>query len=108
MAKRRTLKRKHSRPQMTVSLGILAGLAPTAAYAYEGFKLPGAEGGIVEAAHRATMRLTGYEWKGGVWSASQFAQGWTPILVGALAHKLAGRFGINRMISRAGIPLIRI
>lgn len=101
-------KRRHGRPKATLSLGILAGLAPTAAFAYDGFKVGGDQGGIVEAAHRVTMRLTGYEWKGGVWSAAEFTKGWVPLLVGAFVHKTANRFGVNRMIARAGIPLLRI
>jgi hypothetical protein len=102
-------RRTHSRAKhMTVSLAILGGLAPTAAFAIEGFKVGGDQGGIVEAMHRVTMRLTGWEWKGGGWSAGEMAKGWTPLLIGALAHKAANRFGINRMIARAGIPLVRI
>lgn len=101
-------KKIHKRAKPTVSLAVLAGLAPTAAYAYEGFKLGGDQGGIVEAAHRVTMRLTGYEWKGKVWSASELAAGWVPLLAGAFIHKGANRLGINRMIARAGIPYLRV
>jgi hypothetical protein len=92
----------------TVSLSVLAGFAPTAAFALEGFKLPGDEGGVVEAAHRVTMRLTGYEWKGGVWVASEMFKGIAPLLLGAGVHKLANKMGINRMIANAGIPIFRI
>jgi len=101
-------KKGRHKKSMTVSLAVLGGLAPTAAFAYEGFKIGGDQGGVVEAAHRVTMRLTGWEWKGGGWSAAEFGKGWTPILVGAFAHKLANKLGINRMIAGAGIPVIRI
>jgi len=95
----------------TVSLAVLAGFAPTAAYAYEGFKLNGGQGpdgGIQEAAHRITMRLTGYEWKGGYWDAGLLFKGLGPLILGALMHKGANKLGVNRMIANAGIPLIRI
>jgi hypothetical protein len=102
-------KTKHHRKAKTgISLAIIAGLAPTAAFALEGFKLSGGEGGITEAAHRLTMRMTGYEWKGNNWQFGELAKGWLPLIAGALAHKLAGKYGINRMISNAGIPFIRI
>lgn len=100
--------RHRSKAKMTVSLALLAGLAPTAAFAIEGFRIGGTEGGIVEAMHRITMRLTGYEWKGGGFSSAQLMMGWTPLLMGGLAHMAANRLGINRMMSRAGIPFIRI
>lgn len=94
--------------KMTVPLAIVAGVAPTLMFAYDGFKIGGSEGGVGEAAHRLTMRLTGYEWKGGVWSFGELTKGWAPILAGVVAHKMANRFGVNRMIASAGIPLIRI
>lgn len=98
----------HRAKHMTVSLAILGGLAPTAAFAIDGFKIGGDQGGVVEAMHRITMRLTGWEWKGGGWSAAELAKGWTPLLVGALAHKIANRLGINRMLASAGIPILRV
>lgn len=93
---------------MTISLAILAGLAPTAAFAYEGFK--GADGmsGIEGAAYHLTGRLTGYNWKTNQWYAGEMAKGWGPIILGAVVHKLANRVGINRMIASAGIPVIRL
>jgi hypothetical protein len=99
---------RHRAKHMTVSLAILAGLAPTAAFAIEGFRIGGDQGGLVEAMHRVTMRLTGYEWKGGGFSMGELAKGWTPLLAGAVAHKLANRFGVNRMLAKSGIPFIRI
>jgi hypothetical protein len=92
----------------TISLAVLAGFAPTAAFALEGFRVGGDQGGLTEAAHRITMRLTGYEWKGGGWHAGELFKGLGPLLLGAGVHKLANRFGINRMIASAGIPLFRI
>lgn len=98
----------HRAKHMTIPLAVVAGVAPTLAFAYQGFMLPGGEGGPVEAAHRITMRMTGYEWKNGNFSWSQLAQGWGPLLLGAMAHKAANRFGLNRAIAKAGIPLLRI
>ena len=99
---------RHRKAGMTVSLAMIAGLAPTAAFAYEGYKIPGDQGGIVEAAHRVTMRLTGFEWKGNKWNIDDAIMGLLPLLVGGGVHKLANRMGINRMIANAGIPILRI
>lgn len=92
----------------TVSLAVLAGFAPTAAFAYEGFK--GADGlsGIEGAAYHLTGRLTGYNWIQEKWYAKEMAKGWGPIILGALTHKMANRLGLNRMIASAGIPFFRI
>lgn len=113
VAKRRTrtvyVRRAARRAKnMTIPLAIVAGFAPTAMFALEGFQIPGSEGGIKEAAHRLTMRMTGYEWKGGGFSWAQLMEGWTPLILGVVAHKAANRFGINRMLGRMGVPLLRI
>jgi len=100
--------RSHRKGKAAISLAMLAGFAPTVAFAYEGFKIGGDQGGIVEAAHRVTMRLTGYEWKGGVFSAAELAKGWTPLLIGALAHMGAQKLGINRHLRKATMGFISI
>jgi hypothetical protein len=103
------LRRAHRRAKsMTIPLGVIAGLAPTAMFALEGFQLPGTQGGIKEAGHRLTMRMTGYEWKGGGFSGGELMKGWMPILLGVFAHKAANRLGINRALARSGVPLLRI
>jgi hypothetical protein len=101
-------KRHHKRAAMTIPLGVLAGFAPTALFALEGFK--GADGmsGLQGAAYHLTGRLTGYNLKTGQFYWNELAKGWGPILLGMGIHKLAGRFGVNRAIARAGIPLFRI
>jgi len=103
-----TRSRSRSRSRPAISLAILAGFAPTAAFAYDGFKIPGDQGGLVEAAHRVTMRLTGYEWKGQRWDAQQLAMGLLPLFAGALVHKMAGKTGINRMMKKATMGFITI
>jgi hypothetical protein len=41
-------------------------------------------------------------------NAGWFKWSYYPILVGAFAHWLAGKAGVNKAIARSGIPLIRI
>lgn len=110
LARRTVYVRSKSRRKagFTLPLAVVAGFAPTAAFALEGFRIGGDQGGIMEAGHRLTMRLTGYEWKGGVWSMPELMKGWLPIIGGVIAHKVAGKLGINRALARAGIPFVRI
>jgi hypothetical protein len=89
---------------MTLSLAVLAGLAPTVAFAYEGLQA----GGIGEVGHRVIGRLAGYDINVHKFSMAELGKGWLPIIGGVVAHKLANRLGINRMIARAGIPILRI
>jgi len=35
-------------------------------------------------------------------------QGLYPLIAGVIIHKLAGMIGINRMLSRSGIPFVRV
>jgi hypothetical protein len=100
--------RTHRRSKTSLSLAMLAGLAPTLAYAYEGFKIGGDQGGIVEAAHRVTMRMTGWEWKGQRFYFDQLAMGVGPLLLGAGVHKLANKSGINRMVRKATMGFLSI
>ena len=100
--------RSHRKGKASISLAMLAGFAPTVAFAYDGFRIPGDQGGVVEAAHRVTMRLTGYEWKGGGFSFDELMKGWVPLLMGALAHKGASALGINKHLRKATMGFISI
>lgn len=51
--------------------------------------------------------LTGYV-PGAGFNTQYMTEGALPILAGFTAHWLAGRLGINRMLGRARVPLIRI
>jgi len=99
-------KRRYHRPKMTIPLAIIAGLAPTAIHAADALQVNA--GGPKVALARVGSRMTGYNALTGTFSGSELMMGWAPLLVGALAHKAANRLGINRMLSSAGIPLIRI
>lgn len=66
-----------------------------------------------EGLNHAMGALTGYRadavkkgWK--PFHAQRMTEGALPILVGVLVHKLAGKLGVNRALSQAGVPIIRI
>lgn len=52
--------------------------------------------------------FTGYDYTTGKWDMYSLRFGLLPVLVGGLAHKLAGKFGINGMLARAGVPWLRV
>jgi len=98
-------KRKHhSRPKMTISLAVIGGLAPTAYSTYYGYKSDGARGAM----GNLGMRLTGYDFRDGKFKLQELWNGVGPLLLGGLVHKMANQMGLNRMISKAGIPVFRI
>jgi len=55
-----------------------------------------------------TNQMTGYDPRTNDWKLSRLKNGLGPILVGALIHKVASKFGLNRALSRSGVPFIRI
>jgi len=97
-------KARRRKSGFTIPLAVIGGMVPTAVFAAEGLKV----GGPLEAAKRASMRLTGYNPWEKQWYFSEFAAGWGPILAGLIAHKLANKTGINRALASAGVPFVRI
>jgi hypothetical protein len=98
--------RAHRKAKMTIPLALVAGLVPTAIYCYEGAKASSVPWS--EVSHRLTMRVTGYDRVNHKWDAGELMRGWTPIILGMLVHSGANKLGINRQLSRMGIPLLRI
>jgi len=85
-------------------LAVLAGFAPLGIAALDGYKYNGMSG----VAKRVTMGLTGYNIEDRSWYMTEMAKVAGPILAGIVVHKMAGRLGINRALSSAGVPFIRL
>jgi hypothetical protein len=102
--RRKSGKRHHRRAKQGISLAILAGFAPTALFAWQGYQ----DQGIGEVPHRLIGRLVGYDINVHKFSLDELAKGWIPIIGGALAHKMANRLGINRVVRRATMGFISI
>lgn len=96
--------RSHRRAKAGISLAIVAGFAPTAVYAFQGFRDQGAMEGVA----RISARLTGYSPTENKFKFNELAAGWLPILAGGLAHKIANRMGINRQLRKATMGWISI
>lgn len=110
MAKRRTVvryvksKRRHSRGGFTVPLAVVAGFGPMLADVVHGYQT----GGIASASNDLLANVTGYDARAKRWDFQLLMRGMGPVVAGMLVHKFAGKLGINRAMSKAGIPFIRI
>jgi hypothetical protein len=93
----------------TIPITLIAGLAPLAVHAWEGYNTPGDYHGLKGLAHNLVLDTTGYY---GAENRFDFKypmmKFYGPMLLGMLAHKLAGKVGINRALSQAGVPFIRV
>jgi hypothetical protein len=89
---------------MTIPLAALAGFVPLAGRAitgYQGNGLYGAMDGVLSG-------LTGYSSFDKQWHADILMANTGPIVAGILVHKLASKLGINRALSQAGVPFLRV
>jgi hypothetical protein len=100
------VKAKHRKGRPGVSLAIVAGFTPLAVHALSDFRT----GGLASLGDGVSRRLTGFgtEGSGGLWEPKYLSQGLLPILGGAVIHKIANRFGVNRAIKSAGLGFISI
>jgi len=93
------------RAAMTIPVALAAGFVPMIADIVSAYKI----GGTEAAAGHVSLCTTGYDPADGKWKPMfAFQHLYGPLLAGVLVHKLAGRLGINRALSRAGIPLLRV
>jgi hypothetical protein len=98
-------KGKHSRRHgMTLPVAVIAGFVPLASNGLRDYQ----QGGLDLLGTGLTWRLTGYNQMSQRFDFSGLSSGLLPILMGIGVHKLAGRLGINRALSSAGIPLLRV
>lgn len=94
---------RHGKPGFTLSVAVLAGLAPAAADVWSN------RGSLRGMGNTALYDFTGYDATHHVWNAEGLKTGLLPLGLGVLVHKFVGqKLGINRMIARSGIPVIRL
>jgi len=94
-------KRKYHKPKMTIPIAVIAGFAPLAVNGANWVKGLGWTEGLGVAA----STLTGYNLANGKFYAGNLKFGALPIVIGLIIHKLANKFGINRQLSRTGLPI---
>lgn len=100
--------RKHRRSGgMTIPLAVVAGFAPLAMGELGAVKRA-LSGDTAGASQQAVIYATGYNMDTKSFHWPTFVGSYGPILAGMLVHKLAGRMGVNRALSKAGVPFLRI
>ena len=96
--------------KMTIPIAIVAGLIPTfmEGKRYWDATYPASIGNkAANFGKGITAALTGYDVDSKSWSLGR-AVGVPPLLGGVVAHLVANKLGINRMLAKARIPFIRI
>lgn len=106
MARGRRKARGRRRKGFTLPLAVVAGFAiPTAKIVIHTQHSGFVNGGIREAGRI----LVGFDHMEGRFNLAWLFHGLLPIIAGGVIHKFIGnRLGINRAMSSAGIPLIRL
>jgi hypothetical protein len=104
MAKRGR-KRNHRRQNgFQIPIAVVAGLAPTGVKVWEA-----RGGGVSGMAREAGRILTGFDFWNGQFIPGAMRYGLLPIVAGLAIHWLVGKkLGLNRLLARSGIPVIRI
>jgi len=98
-------RRFRRRPSMTIPIapvaGLLAGLTEPAKRAMYG----DFDGAVDELCHA----YLGYSYRSKTWvGIDSMKRGLLPLVIGFAVHWVAGRLGVNRLLARAKVPLIRI
>lgn len=98
--------RGRSKRHFTIPIGIVAGFMPAVA----DIQKNAGSFGVLGSIQHTTAGLIGWDTVSNKWTGwTQMRAAGTPaILAGFLAHMIANKIGINRALSRARVPLIRI
>jgi hypothetical protein len=98
-----TRRRRNNRNGFKLPVAILAGFGPgfirlyQNSYAMDAFT------------NEASRIYLGVDWQDQKWNPAWMKRGTFPIVLGFLVHYVVGvRMGVNRMLSRAGVPIIRV
>lgn len=99
MARSKHFRRSH---KMQFPIAVVAGFVPEVAGIYA------RRNSVHDMGDFATTSMTGFSLNQPGWYPQYLKNGLLPIIGGLLIHKVASAIGINRMLSRARIPLIRV
>lgn len=97
-------KRRSSKRKFTIPIALVAGLMPGVSRSFTHFQAGGFRGLSTE----VSRIYLGYDPPSGTWNTNLMWFGFFPLVLGLVVHKAAGVLGINRALSRAGIPVIRV
>jgi len=89
----------------TLPIGIIAGMLPGVTRSFAVFQAQGAQKG----ANEALAIYTGFDPQTRQWSIQNMQFGLIPLIAGLLLTRfVGGGLGINRILARARVPLIRV
>ena len=98
-------KKKHrKRAGFTLSVSLMAGLLPGVSNAWTALNT----GGIRGLGVQVSRDYLGYDPVSQRFYAPLMMGGTGPLLIGVLGHWVAAKFGINRMLANAKIPVLRL
>jgi hypothetical protein len=102
--------KNHRSKSFTLPLAVVAGFGPLiyTTYKHAQWNGMGGEEGAIDVFVRSLTGFSPSTAYGRVWEFKRLMWGLMPILGGLVAHKIAGRLGVNKAISSAGIPFIRV
>lgn len=107
---RRRLRRYASKP--TIPLAVVMGLAPGVGRAIDGYnaeKGGGVASGLRGASNWMIRAYTGYDIPGQGWNFGELKVGLLPLILGIAIHRgVGGMLGVNRLLARTGVPLVRL
>ncbi len=117
MARKKVVRRRRSfarravsrAKKITIPLAVVAGFASPIIRTYQhgrDFGIAGEEGAIAEFS-RIMIGINPLKTPV-AFESFRLRYGLLPVMLGLGVHKLAGYLGINRMLSQAGIPVVRI
>lgn len=103
MAKARA--RRRSKAQLQIPVAVIAGMLPLIEGCIQGYRVGGINGFV----ERFSASMTGWMPNEKKFEPKQMMSGAVPMIAGVLAHKFIGqKLGVNRALSQAGVPFIRI
>lgn len=100
----KTVAKRRRAKSFTLPVAVVAGFGPLAYDTMRGFDQSGFTGAI----QRLSLGATGFDPKTGEWYRDNLVRGMGPVVLGMAVHWVASKFGINRALGRAGIPLLRL
>lgn len=96
--------RTHHKKQFTLPLAVIAGFIPLGVSMYSVQREMGTKAMLTT----LPMRLIGYNPNTRTWNLGDMSCGTFAIAAGFAAHMIASKLGLNRVLARSGIPIIRI
>lgn len=102
----RSVRKTGRRRKITIPLAPLIGLAVGLEEPFWKFVERDYRGAIDDLSYR----YTGWNRNAKIWQPEGLAEGLLPLIIGAAVHKFVGGdpLNVNRILARAGLPLIRI